>query len=153
MALKPYDPVNAITYLRDQLNRLTDPGYFPSLFEEDSDIATSLWRPSVDVKEDDKNYIFLADLPGVDPKDIDVSVEDGALTIKGERKTESREEKEGYKRIERSHGNFYRRFSLPDTADTGKVMAETNNGVLEIRIPKTAAKKAQKVKIKAKSKA
>lgn len=152
MAIKPYDPVNTLAYLRGQLNRLAEPGYFPSVFEEDSDIATSLWRPSVDVKEDDNNYIFLADLPGVNAKDIDVSVEDGALTIKGERKTESKEEKEGYRRIERSHGNFYRRFSLPDTADTGKVTAETNNGVLEIKIPKTVGKKAQKVKIRARAK-
>lgn len=151
MALKPYEPANSLAYLRDQLNRLVDPAFFPSLLEEDSDIATTLWRPSVDVKEDDNNYIFLADLPGIDPKDIDVSVEDNALTIKGERKTESKEEREGYKRIERSHGNFYRRFSLPDTADADKVSAEARNGVLEIRIPKTDKKKSQRVKVKTKA--
>ncbi len=149
MALTRYDPTtNVIGYLREQLNKLAEPGLFPSFLEEESDIATSQWRPSVDIKEDKDNYVFLADLPGVDTKDIDVNVEDGALTIKGERKSESKEEREGYKRIERMHGSFYRRFSLPDNADTSKISAEAKNGVLEIKIPKTAKSKSQKVTIK-----
>ena len=149
MALIPYDQsTNVLAYLRDQLNKLTEPGFFPSIFEEESNIATSQWRPSVDIKEDENNYIFLADLPGVDTKDIDVSVEDGALTIKGERKSESKEEREGFKRIERMRGSFYRRFSLPDNANTANVNAEAKNGVLEIKIPKTAKSKSRKISVK-----
>jgi len=144
MSLVRYEPYSLLT----RLNRLFEPELIPSLWGEESNIATSGWMPSVDIKEENDKFVFLADIPGVDPKDIEVTTENGTLTIKGERKVETEEEREGYKRIERSRGSFYRRFSLPDTADTEKINAKSNNGVLEISVPKTDKVKARKIEIK-----
>ncbi|MBI4006170.1 MAG: Hsp20/alpha crystallin family protein [Gammaproteobacteria bacterium] len=144
MSLVRYEPYSLLT----RLNKLFEPELIPSLWGEESNIATSGWMPSVDIKEENDKFVFLADIPGVDPKDIEVTTENGTLTIKGERKVETEEEREGYKRIERSRGSFYRRFSLPDTADTEKINAKSNNGVLEISVPKTDKVKARKIEIK-----
>ena len=94
------------------------------------------WVPTVDVKEEPDRWVVLADVPGVDPADIEVSMEAGALTIRGHRKSESTDEREGWRRVERVSGSFYRRFSLPDTADTAGIKAKSNLGVLELTIPK-----------------
>ncbi len=93
----------------------------------------------MDIKETRDAFILHADVPGVDPKDIDVHMENGILTIKGDRESEKKDEREGYKRVERQYGAFYRRFSLPDTADAEKIAAKCKNGVLEITIPKKEA--------------
>jgi HSP20 family protein len=100
-----------------------------------TDTATD-WVPSVDIKECKDAYEVAADVPGVEPKDIEVSLEDGVLTVKGERKSEAKDEGEGYTRTERSYGSFYRRFTLPDTADADNISAKTEHGVLKLRIPK-----------------
>ena len=94
------------------------------------------WRPAVDIKEEDKQFVIRADIPGVDPKDIEITMEAGILSIKGERTVEEKDENGGYKRIERARGTFYRRFSLPDTADVEKIEARGKDGVLEIVLPK-----------------
>ena len=112
-----------------------------------SSIVTSNWSPAVDIKEEDEQFVLKADIPGVDPKDIDVTMEDGVLTIKGERKHESEEEAEGYKRVERSYGSFYRRFSLPDTADAERVTAKGKDGVLEVFIPKQEKVQPRKIAV------
>jgi HSP20 family protein len=128
------------------MNRvLSGTGFGP---EEDSDAVTSTWAPAVDVKEDDDKYVIHADVPGVDPKDIEVTMENGILTLRGERTSESETEKGEYKRIERTHGSFYRRFTLPDTADGDKIEAKTKHGVVEIVIPKSTAKKARRIEVK-----
>ena len=98
--------------------------------------TASDWVPSVDIKEGKDAYEVVADVPGVNPKDIDVSLEDGVLTVKGERKSENKNESEGYTRTERVYGSFYRRFTLPDTADAENISAKTEHGVLKLRIPK-----------------
>jgi HSP20 family protein len=115
--------------------------------EENSAIATSDWVPAVDIKETKDAFVLHADVPGVDPKDIDVHMENGILTIKGERESEKKEEKEGYKRVERQYGSFYRRFSLPDTADAEKIAAKCKNGVVEITIPKKEAVQPRKISV------
>lgn len=102
------------------------------------------WLPSVDVTEVDDHYKVVADIPGVDPKDIEVAVEDNCLRIKGERKSETKDEKNGYQRIERAYGTFMRQFTLPETVDADKISAKGKNGVLEIVIPK--GEKPNKVK-------
>ena len=145
MALVNYEPFNFLTRLQDELSRNRS---WPMLGDEESSIVTSHWVPAVDVKEEDTQFIITADIPGVDPKDIEVTAENNMLTIKGERKTESEEEKEGYKRIERSRGTFYRRFSLPDTADVDKIRADSKNGVLQLTIPKRASKQGHKIEVK-----
>lgn len=147
MPLTKYEPQHMWEYFKDHLNQLQGDDFFPSIFG-DSNIVTSNWRPSVDIKEEDDCYVFIADIPGVDPKDIEVNAENNSLTIKGEKKEESKEEKNGYKHVERSTGTFYRRFSLPSSADTDKIEAKSKNGVLEIRIPKTEKVKAHKIPVK-----
>ena len=117
------------------------------LFNEPT--ATRPWNPSVDVLETENDLVVKADLPGVELKDIDISVENGTLTIKGERKFEKVEggKKEGYHTIERSYGSFVRYFSLAETVDTEKVKAEYNNGELTLTLPKKDAAKPRTIKV------
>lgn len=145
MTLVRYQPWNSMEQLRREMERLFE-GHTSA--EEGSSIATSDWVPAVDIQENDKEFLIHADIPGVDPDDIDVHMEDGMLTIKGERESESKEEKEGYKRIERQRGSFYRRFSLPDTANADKISAKSKHGVLEITIPKQEKSQPRKIEVK-----
>ena len=145
MALVRYQPWNSMDQLRREMGRLFE-GQLSS--EEESNIATSDWVPAVDIQENEKEFLIHADIPGVDPNDIDVHMEDGMLTIKGERESETKEEKEGYKRVERQHGTFYRRFSLPDTANADKISAQSKHGVLEISIPKQEKAQPRKIEVK-----
>jgi HSP20 family protein len=132
-----YEPWGLLRRFNEDVNQLFSESRNLPVGEDDrSSIVTSNWSPAVDIKEEDERFVLKADIPGVDPKDIDVTMADGVLTIKGERKHESEEEAEGYKRVERSYGSFYRRFSLPDTADAERVTAKGKDGVLEVFIPK-----------------
>ena len=117
------------------------------LGDEESNVVTSSWIPAVDVLETDDQFIIEADVPGVKPKDIEVTMENGVLSIKGERAAEPEAERRSYRRMERSRGNFYRRFTMPETADSEHVSAATVNGVLKINIPKRAAVTARRIKV------
>ena len=145
MSLIRYEPRNTVEQLRRDMGRMFE-GL--SSAEESSNIATSDWVPAVDIQETEKNFLIHADIPGVDPDEIDVHMEDGMLTIKGERKSESKEERKGYKRVERMRGSFYRRFSLPDTANADGISANSKNGVLEISIPKQEKAQPRKIPVK-----
>lgn len=145
MSLVRYQPWNSMEQFRREMEHLM---HGRSSSDEGSSIATSDWVPAVDIKETEKEFIIHADIPGVDPDDIDVHMEDGMLTIKGERESENKEEREGYKRIERHRGTFYRRFSLPDTANADKISAKSKHGVLEISIPKQDKAQARKIEVK-----
>ena len=101
----------------------------------------------VDIKEEENRYVIHADVPGVDPADIEVNMENGVLSIKGERESESKEEREGYKRVERVRGSFFRRFNLPDTADAEAISAKSKDGVLEIVIPKQEKPQPKRIRI------
>ena len=92
--------------------------------------------PHMDVKETDKEIVVEAELPGIDDKDISLSLQDGVLTIRGEKKLERDEEKEKYRMMERRHGSFQRSVRLPDTVDEDKVEASFDNGVLKVSLPK-----------------
>jgi len=105
------------------------------------------WAPRVDIKEDDKRFVILADIPGVDPAGIEVSMDKGVLTIKGERKQENLEEGHRFTRVERAHGAFLRRFALPDSADAEGITAHGRNGVLEVSIPKRAESAPRRIEI------
>jgi HSP20 family protein len=144
MTLTRYEPWNALTQFRNELLNNFDSKH---LLDTDRGIATCDWTPAVDVKEQDDAFVISADIPGVDPKNIEVHMEDGVLTIRGERNAESTDEKDGYKRVERSYGSFYRRFSLPDSADAEKIKAKSNNGVLELTIPKSEKVKARRITV------
>jgi HSP20 family protein len=154
MKLTRYEPwsllsndTGVLNRLRNQLNQMFEHEW-PTFDGEGAEIVTSNWSPSVDIKEENDKYVFIADIPGVDPKDIEVTAENGTLTIKGDRENEKKEEKKDYKRVERSWGSFYRRFSLPDNADADKIDAKSKNGVLEISIPKSESAKPRKIAIK-----
>lgn len=144
-----YEPVNLLRRFQDEVNRMLHDDFAVSgnLEGDRSRVATSAWTPAVDVKEEAGRFVITADVPGVEPKDIDITMENGVLTIKGERKHEEKEEREGYKRVERVYGTFYRRFTLPDTADAEKVSASSKNGVLEVTIPKQEKVQPRKIKV------
>ena len=124
------DPWDTMREFRGELDRI-----FNSNSAAYTDTATD-WVPSVDIMEGKDAYEVVADVPGVDPKDIDISLEDSVLTVKGERKAEHKDESDGYSRTERVYGSFYRRFTLPDTADADNISAKTEHGVLKLSIPK-----------------
>lgn len=112
---------------------------------EDSSAATTQWTPRVDVREEDKRFVILADIPGVNPADIEVSMDKGVLSIKGERKSEIASESAS--RSERFHGAFQRSFALPDSADADGIAASGKHGVLEISIPKKAELAPRKIAV------
>ena len=142
MTLVRYEPWSLLSQLRRDMDRA-----FESHGEENSNVVTSDWVPAVDIQETEDAFVLHADIPGVDPKDIDVHMENGMLTIKGERESEKKEEEEGYKRVERQWGSFYRRFSLPESANAEKINAKSKNGVLEITIPKQEKVQARKISV------
>lgn len=106
------------------------------------------WAPLVDITEDDNEYLFKADLPEVKKEDLKVTVENGILSVSGERKSEKEEKKRKYHRLERFFGTFARTFMVPDDADAAKIMAEFKDGVLKVHLPKSPAAKPKKVEVK-----
>lgn len=141
MAIARYEPWSLLHQLHRELDRAREGS------AGDGSAATAEWAPAVDIKEEPDKFVLQADLPGVKPEEIDVSMEDGVLTIQGEKKTEAKTEGEGYKRVERTSGTFHRRFSLPDTANPDAISAKTNYGVLEIVIPKREAVQPKKINV------
>lgn len=136
-----YEPWNLLSQLQRELERKQD----ISNGNPESTSVTAEWVPAVDIKEEAERYVLLADLPGVSPNSIDVTLENGILTLSGQRATEAKTHREGYKRVERQSGNFHRRFSLPDTVDSEGVSARCANGVLEITIPKKSVVQPRKI--------
>lgn len=136
-----YEPWNLLTQLQRELERKHELGGGIA----EGAAATSEWAPAVDIKEEAERYVLLADLPGVNPADIEVSMENGILTLSGSRETEAKIQREGYKRVERHFGSFHRRFSLPDTVDADGISARCANGVLEIVIPKKSLAQPKKI--------
>ena len=115
----------------------------------DIDNQTVDWTPAVDVRETQDGFVLTADVPGVNPKDIEVTMENGLLTIRGVRQNEVTTEQNGYRRIERISGRFLRRFTLPESANAEAVTAKTNHGVLTLTIPKRAEVQPRRIEIQA----
>jgi HSP20 family protein len=138
------EPWTLVNQLQKEMSRLMDPRLART---QEDNVATSDWVPAVDIKEEDGRFLIAADIPGVEPKDIDVHMEKGLLTLRGMRSFAGSEEKAGYKRAERVRGSFYRRFSLPDTADADRISAKCSNGVLEIVIPKHEKVQPRKIAV------
>jgi HSP20 family protein len=143
MAIIRYEPWTLLSQLQKELERARDDK------SGEGTVATAEWAPAVDIKEEDDKFVIHADIPGVKPEDIEVSMEAGVLTVKGQKESEAKTEKEGYKRVERSFGSFYRRFSLPDTANGEEINAKSKHGVLEITIPKREAVKPKRISVSA----
>ncbi len=147
MSLVRYEPWSLLNQLHGEVDRVFNTR--PSRYGEDSDqqVSSSGWVPAVDIKEEDSRYVIHADVPGVDPKDIEINMENGVLSIRGERYSETADEREGYKRVERVRGSFYRRFSMPDTANAEAVSARSKDGVLEIVIPKQEKLQPKRIQV------
>lgn len=109
--------------------------------------GVSEWMPSLDLSETKNSYIVSAEIPGIEPKDVEISLTDNVLTIKGEKKQEKQEDNENYHLIERSYGSFTRSFRLPVQVQADKVKATYKNGVLKITLPKTEEAKKKEIKI------
>lgn len=110
--------------------------FFGAGDSDQSTVETSQWAPRVDIREEDKRFMIMVDVPGVDPSEIEVSMDKSILTIKGERKVDSEETGGKLTRQERVYGTFHRRFALPESADAEHISAHGKHGVLEISIPK-----------------
>jgi HSP20 family protein len=136
--------------MKDPVKQIFDRLFEGSLFQNatvESSVVTSQWVPRVDIKEEADRFLLFADIPGVDPQAIDVQMDKGLLTIKGERREEKVHETERYSRIERRHGVFHRRFALPDSADPDGITASGHNGVLTISIPKRPESTPRRIQV------
>jgi HSP20 family protein len=146
MTTLTYQPWALARNMQSEFGRLLDTLGVKS--EDNTTVETGVWIPPIDIKEEPHRFILYADLPGVDIlKDIEISMENDVLTIKGERQTIKQEEKAGFARLERATGKFYRRFTLPDTADAERISANSKNGVLEIAIPKREKAQPRKIQV------
>lgn len=128
-----YSPFGALNQLHRELNRVFDDN---RASDEPTFYESGNWIPQVDIREDENGFHVFADVPGVEAKDVDITLDRNVLTIKGSRAGESETSDKGYKRRERVSGSFVRRFTLPDSADGDAITAKMNNGVLEVVIPK-----------------
>jgi HSP20 family protein len=145
MAIVRWEPFRDLVTTQDNFNRLFNET-FRSLFDR-TESGVQTWAPAVDIYEDDQNLVLKAELPGFDPKDVEVRIEDGTLYLKGQRKFESDVKKENYHRIERSYGSFARTFSLPGSINADSVKAEYKDGVLTLTMPKKEEAKPKTIKI------
>ncbi len=137
--------------IHDDLKQMFDHFLNTGDTPDESSVVTSQWVPRVDIKEEAERFLILADLPGIDPKDVEVLMDKGILSIKGERQRETVEQSERFSRIERNYGSFHRRFALPDTADADGITASGQNGVLQIVIPKRAESTPRRIQVEAPS--
>ena len=148
MAMVRYEPWNVVSQLQNEINRV-----FGNLNDTDSSSATSEWTPAVDVREYSDRFQLLMDVPGVEPKDVEITLDNGVLTVAGTRAEEkvvgsNGGEQPQQQRIERRLGRFHRRFILPDTADSENVNASGRNGVLEIMIPKQPKAQPRRISVR-----
>ncbi len=142
MAITRWDPFREVVALQNRVNSL-----FRDLNDGDSPLSTAGFVPAVDVYEDEKAVVLKLEVPGIEEKDLDVSVENHTLTVKGERKMEKEEKEENFHRIERRYGSFFRAFTLPTTVDTENVQASYNAGVLKLELKKKTEAQPKQIKV------
>jgi HSP20 family protein len=147
MTLTTLNPlIHELTTTRDRLNHVFGRG---DAWDTEGTLLVADWAPPVDILEKENEIMIKAELPGVEAKDVAVTVDNNVLTIKGERHLEKDVKKESYHRMERAYGSFSRSFSLPNTLDATNVVAEYKDGLLTLTLPKKAAAKSRTVEIKA----
>lgn len=147
MALVRWDPFRELEEVSDRLNRVfARPSARTSNGKETMIVAD--WTPSVDISETENEYQIKAEIPDVKKEDVKVTLEDGVLTIQGQRKQETEEKGKKFHRIERSYGSFVRTFSLPDVIEEEKVKAEFKDGVLNLHLPKSEKAKPKAIEVK-----
>lgn len=147
-ALAPWNPFKEMDDLQSRFAKIF--GLAPARAKEggEEQMAVAEWTPSVDITEDEKEWVVKADLPDLKKEEVKVTVENGVLTFSGERKLEKEEKNKKFHRIERAYGAFVRSFTLPDGTDPAKVSAEFNAGVLTVHLPKSPEAKPKAVEIK-----
>ena len=136
-----WDPFEEMTTLRNRMDRL-----WSRMSAEDT-AAIADWSPVSDVIESKDEIVIKTELPGIDEKNVDVEIESGVLTIKGERNAEKETEEKGFRRVERSYGSFLRTFALPPSVEPEKVSASFTNGLLEVHLPKKEGAKPRSIKV------
>jgi len=145
MNLTRFEPWSIVDLLHRDLDRLAG----RRLPVGDTDGAVTDWVPAVDIIEEKDRFVLRADVPGVEAKDIEVSMDAGVLSLSGQRYEEVRGEDAGVQRVERVSGRFFRRFSLPDTANAEGIKAHSKNGILEVTIPKLPEVQARRIEVEA----
>ena len=140
--LNRWEPFRNAATLREQLNRMFGEGFSR---QEESNLTT--WAPAVDILETEHELVVKADLPDIDPKDLDIRVENNILTIRGERKFEKQVNENNYLRVERAYGSFARSFSLANSVNSEAIKADYQNGVLTLHIPKREEAKPKQIKV------
>ncbi len=147
MAIVRWEPFRELLSTQDRFNQLFNQTFSQVFGSEGRELGKSVWAPAVDVYETNNNLVFKAELPGIDPKDVDVRVENGTLTISGERKVEKDVNEGNYHLVERSHGSFVRSFNLPPTINIENVTAEYKDGILTLNMAKREEAKPKSIKI------
>ena len=145
MAIVRWEPFRDVMASQREFDRLFKEAFTP--FFGEGELSTRTWAPPVDIYETADSIVLKAELPGVDPKDVEVKVEDNSLFLKGERKFEKEVNNENYHRVERSYGSFARSFSLPNSIEAEKVKAEYKDGLLTLTLPKREEAKPKTIKI------
>ena len=148
MAIVRWEPFRDLMTVQERMNRIFDEAFRGGVRGGEDDWALGgTWAPAVDIYEQDGNLVLKAELPGIDPKDVDVRVENNVLTLNGERKFENEVKREQYHRVERAYGTFSRSFTLPNVVDTGKIKAEFKDGVLRVTLPQREEAKPKQISI------
>jgi len=141
-----WDPFGEFSTLQERMNRLFE-DLIPATRKSEEELNTGTFYPSVDIYEGEKDITLKAELPGIDKKDVHVEINDGVITLRGERKIEKEVKKENYHRTERSYGTFNRSFTLPTTVDSGKVKANYKDGILEVTLPRKEEAKPKSIPV------
>jgi len=149
--LARWEPFRDMASLHERIDRLFEDTLGRLRGELGEPFEGPRWAPAVDIVETESEIVLKADLPGVDPKDVEINIENDTLSLRGERKYEKDVKEKGYRRLERAYGSFVRSFALPGTVDSEKIEAEYKNGVLEIKLPKRAEAKPKQIKVAVKS--
>ena len=142
MAITRWDPFREVAALQNRVNSL-----FRDFSEGESSMTTTNFIPAVDIYEDEKKVVLKLEVPGIQEKDLDVSVENNTLTVKGERKFEKEEKEENFHRIERRYGSFFRAFTLPTSVETENIDAKYENGVLRLELKKKPEAQPKQIKV------
>jgi len=146
MAIVRWEPFRNLISTQDQFNRLFNETFSRFFTGADGGEAKP-WSPAVDIYENDHNLVLKAELPGIDPNDVEIRVEDEVLYLKGQRKFEKDVKEKNYHRIERAYGSFQRTFTLPSFVDANQVAADYKNGILTLTMPKREEAKPKTIKI------
>jgi HSP20 family protein len=147
MAIVRWEPFRDLLSLQDRMNRLFDDSVRGSRHAADDWALGGSWAPAVDIYEKDGNIVMKAELPGVDPKAVDIRLENNTLTLSGERTLDNEVKQDNYHRVERSYGSFTRSFTLPTVVDQGSIKAEFKDGVLKLTLPKREEAKPRQIQI------